>query len=640
MERYEEARLYKRKLEKEKIEAEAKIEADPLLFSDDVFTIEPLEGEVGPHSSAEIKVSFKPRDSQVYRKVAYCAISGREIRLPLRLTGEGLGPCLQFKFAELDMGRVFVGEAYSYEAILINKGAIKAPFELIPPTTAYGSCFTFQPQKGIVPPNGLLPIQIFFSSTTLGEFEEEFNFNVMESPKPVTLTVSGHVTGLSLHFSTSGLDFNDVSFGFPQTLSCRLINSSVVPITFHLRIPEDGQGQPSLTSFDQVKNNAQPSWERGTLAQCYEKPMEFSITPSTGTIPAEGSQEIRVTLCSNDEGQYDCDMVVDVDGFGKELLALRLKARCVVPELRLLTSTLDCGLCSAKVPCQKKLTLVNPSPLPGCYRILPQRDQEAAALWYSSPKPCGIIKGHDSVEIPITAEAQAVGAHSILVDIAVFGKERSPLQMRLMCTGKTPLVYASVNKINFGKIRVLQDTSQTLQLCNQGLIPAAFRLETGDKCWSIEPSEGVVPAKAEIPVVVTAHLDDTRKFEDSMKLFIENSLISITPIEAVGIGTTITIDKPFAPELNLEPQFNLVPCIFRFNVTNKGRRFQRLCWGTEGFSTFRQRHRLPALSVPKGKNAPQRPTTPVFKLRPLNMNLEPGETMELVLEGFSSTVQV
>ncbi|XP_064496714.1 hydrocephalus-inducing protein-like [Pseudopipra pipra] len=178
--------------------------------------------------------------------------------------------------------------------------------------------------------------------------------------------------------------------------------------------------------------------------------------------------------------------------------------KCVVPELRLLSSTLDCGPCSAKVPCQKTLTLVNLSPLPGCYRVLPQRHQEAAALWYSSPKPCGIIQGHEAVEIPITAEVQAVGAHSIPVDIAVFGKETSPLD---------------------------------------------------GKCWSIEPREGVVPAKAEVPVVVTANLGDTGRFEDSMKLFIENSLTSVIPIQAVGTGTTVAIDKPFAPELNLEPQF-------------------------------------------------------------------------------------
>ncbi|XP_027749345.1 hydrocephalus-inducing protein homolog, partial [Empidonax traillii] len=636
-ERREEVRLYYDKLETET----AKIQADPLLFSDDVFTIEPLEGEVGPHSSMEIKVFFKPQQAQVYERVAHCDISGRESRLPLRLKGEGLGPCLQLNIDELNMGKLFVGETYSYEAMLVNKGDIDTPFELVPSTTSYGSCFSFLPQKGIIPPNGFQSLQISFSSTTLGEFYEKFQFNVTASPKPVTFTIRGQVTGLSLNFSTGTLDFNDVSFGFPHTLSCRLINTSVVPITFHLRIPEDGQGQPSLTSFDQMKDNDHPSWEKGTLTQFHEKPKEFTITPSTGTIHARGFQEITVTLCSNDVGQYDCDMVVDVDGFGKEVLALRLKARCVIPDLRLLNSTLDCGKFSLKEPCKQKLTLVNPSPLPGCYRVLPQKHQEEATLWYSCPKPCGIIQGHDVLEIPITVEAQAVGAHSTVVDIAVFGKERHPLQMELMCTGNIPLVYATVTKINFGKIRAIQDASETFQLCNLSIVPAAFRVEIGGKCWRIEPREGVIPANTEIPMVITANLDDTGKFEDSMKLFIENSLTSVIPIEAVGFGTTVTIDKPFAPELKLEPQFNSVPCIFRFNVTNKGRQFQRLYWGTEGFSTFRQRHPLPALSVPRGKNASQRPksATPIFKLRPRCMHLQPGETSELVVEGFSSIVQ-
>ncbi|KAJ7413609.1 hydrocephalus-inducing protein [Pitangus sulphuratus] len=209
MEHYEEVRLYYRKLENET----AKIQADPLLFSDDIFTIEPLEGEVGPHSSAEIKVFFKPHKAQAYGRVAYCAISGRESRLPLRLTGEGLGPCLQLNFEEFNMGKLFVGETYSYEVLLVNKGAIDAPFKLIPSTTAHGSCFTFLPWQGIIPQNGLQPIQISFSSTTLGEFYEEFHFNMTASPKPVTLTIRGCVTGLSLHFSTGALDFNDVSFG-------------------------------------------------------------------------------------------------------------------------------------------------------------------------------------------------------------------------------------------------------------------------------------------------------------------------------------------------------------------------------------------------------------------------------------------
>lgn len=74
-------------------------------------------------------------------------------------------------------------------------------------------------------------------------------------------------------------------------------------------------------------------------------------------------------------------------------------------------------------------------------------------------------------------------------------------------------------------------------------------------CWRIEPSKGVIPPEAEVSVAVIANLDDTEKFKDEVNLFIENSCSYVIPVQAVGIGTTIVIDKPFAPELHLGPHF-------------------------------------------------------------------------------------
>ncbi|NXQ08431.1 HYDIN protein, partial [Vidua macroura] len=54
----------------------AKVQEDPMLFSNDIFFIEPVEGEIGPHCSAEIKVTFKPLEALEYQSVAYCNISG------------------------------------------------------------------------------------------------------------------------------------------------------------------------------------------------------------------------------------------------------------------------------------------------------------------------------------------------------------------------------------------------------------------------------------------------------------------------------------------------------------------------------------------------------------------------------------
>ncbi|NXK09844.1 HYDIN protein, partial [Herpetotheres cachinnans] len=620
----------------------AKVQGDSMLFSDDIFTIEPVEGDVWPNSSVEINVIFGPREARVYQQTVYCDISGRETRLPLRIKGEGMGPQLRFSFDQLDIGKVFVGSVHSYEAILFNKGVIDAPFNLVPPATALGSCFSFLPQEGIISPDGLQVIQISFSSTILGQFTEEFRFSVDGSPEPVTLTIRGCVIGPTFHFNVSSLHFGEVSFGFPHTLSCRLTNTSLVPMTFNLRIPGDGSGEPSVTSFTQMSDNTCPSWRK--RAQRDVKPTEFTIRPCRGTIRSQGILDIQVTLCSNTVGRYELALVVDVDGVGKEVSALLLTASCVVPPLQVLNPVLTFGRCFLKYPYQQMLTLVNDSDLPGCYGVLPQEHKEDAAVWYSSPVPCGIIQPHSSVEIPFTLEVQVTGEQDTVASVVVFGNEGSPLNICLVSTGEGPVVYVHPSKINFGSIQVLQDASQTLHLSNQAVIPASFWAEMAGKCsrWRIEPNKGVIPPETEVSVAIIANLDDTEKFKDEVNLFIENSHTYVIPIQAVGIGTTIVTDKPVAPELNLGPHFSLDPCCYRFKITNKGRRTHQLYWSTEGFPKFRQRDRLPAISKAKGKDSSQspKPACPVFKLQPLRTELMPGKTVEMVLEGSSSTPQV
>ncbi|NXI70129.1 HYDIN protein, partial [Anseranas semipalmata] len=620
----------------------AKVQGDSMLFSDDIFTIEPVEGDIWPNSSAEINVIFKPREARVYQQTVYCDISGRETRLPLRVKGEGEGPRLRFSFDQLDIGKVFVGSAHSYEAILFNKGAIDALFHLVPPATALGSCFTFVPREGIIVPDGLQVIHISFSSTILGQFTEEFRFSVYGSPEPLTLTIGGCVIGPTFHFDVPSLCFGDVPFGFPRTLSCRLSNTSLVPMTFNLHIPGDGSGDPSVTSFVQMSDNTRLSWRR--RAQGHLKPTEFTIMPCRGTIRSQGLLDVQVTLCSNTVRRYELALVVDVDGVGKEVLALLLTARCVVPPLRVLNPVVKFGRCFLKHPYQQALTLVNDSDIPGCYGVLPQEHKEGAAVWYSSPVPCGIIQPHSSVEIPLTLEAQVTGEQYTAACVAVFGREESPLKIHLVSTGEGPVVYVHPSKINFGSIQVLQDASRTLHLSNQAVIPAPFWAEMAGKGsrWRIEPSKGVIPPETEVSVTVIANLDDTEKFKDELNLFIENSNTYVIPVQAVGIGTTIVTDKPFAPALTLGPHFSLDPCCYHFKITNKGRRTHQLYWTTEGFAPFRQRDRLPAVGNTKGKNPSQspQPASPVFKLRPLRMELMPGRTMEMMLEGSSSTPKV
>ncbi|XP_065519898.1 hydrocephalus-inducing protein-like, partial [Lathamus discolor] len=591
------------------------------------------EGNVLPNSSLEINVIFKPEEARVYQETVYCDISGCETRLPLCISGEGVGPQVQLSCDQLSIGEVTVGSSHSYRVFLLNRGVTETPFSVVPPERALGSCFTFGPREGMLLPFDHQAIWISFNASVVGQFTEEFQFNVKGSPEPLTLTV----TGPAFHFNVSSLRFGEVSFGFPRTLCCRLTNTSSVPFNFNLRIPGDGSGAPSVTSFAQVSDSTGPSWRK--RAPGAKKPAEFTIRPCTGTICAKGHLDIQVTLCSNTVKRYKLALVVDVDGVGREVLSLPVRARCVIPPLRVLHPALTFGRCSLKVPYQQMLTLVNDSNLPGCYWALPQENKDTAAVWYSSPEPRGIIQPQSSVEIPFTLEVQVMGKQDTVARVAVFGSKESPLEIHLLSTGEGPVVHVHPSEINFGSIQVLQDASRTLHLSNQSVIPASFsaKMAGADSCWTVGPSQGVIPAKAEVSLAVTANLDDTEQFKDEVVLFIENSRAYVIPVQAVGVGTTIVIDKPFGPELNLAPCFSLDPCCYRFKMTNKGRRTHLLYWTTEGGTTLKQRKRLPRISKSKGKVSS---CGPVLKLQPLRTELMPGQTAEVVLKGSCSTPQV
>ena len=68
------------------------VEKDAIIFEDDVFKIEPPEGDVWPNSTFEVNVVFKPNEAIFHSRTVFCDVSGRQCRLPLKICGDGIGP--------------------------------------------------------------------------------------------------------------------------------------------------------------------------------------------------------------------------------------------------------------------------------------------------------------------------------------------------------------------------------------------------------------------------------------------------------------------------------------------------------------------------------------------------------------------
>ena len=110
-----------------------------------------------------------------------------------------------------------------------------------------------------------------------------------------------------------------LSAGFVNTLETNLYNTSLIPMTFTLRVPGDGSGEniSKMSHYDSTIIDSPVT----------VPPKEFEIIPYSGVLDPKSSTPVKVAFCSNTVRKYDLSLVVDVAGVGPEVLSLPISAR-------------------------------------------------------------------------------------------------------------------------------------------------------------------------------------------------------------------------------------------------------------------------------------------------------------------------
>eukprot|EP00794_Sanderia_malayensis_P018879 gene18879-20779_t len=612
-------------------------EGEKMLYDDDIISLEPSEGDIWPNTHADVSIVFKPDEAKSYARTIYCDVTGRESRLPLRIRGEGIGANIEFSFDELDIGNIFVNSEHGYEVIMKNSGDIDAVFSYIDSETLFGQQFVFAPTEGIVMPGGYQAIQMQFTSPYLGEFVQDFFWMVEGSPQKFKFTIRGTVIGPTFHFDTPTLRFNTISYGFTHVATCRLINTSLIPMTFFLRVPSDGKGPSAASIANRFIEDDRVMVEETRL---HLLPKEFDIFPESGNLDPQSEIEIQVHLTSLREQKYETDLVVDVEGVGKQILSLPILASSVVPAITIETPILDYGRCFIRYPYEQMVVLKNETDLPAKYELLDQVADDRSAIQYSSHYTKGIIQPQALIEIPLQISAHGMGNLLTTALFVVHGCTDVPLPVQLSCIGEGPVVHVSALDIDFGAIPVLEDATQYIRLSNESLIPAECFCEMvrPNSLFNVQPSSGIIPAEHTMTIAVTANVDDCSKFQDKLRIAVTDGQLHTIQLSAHGIGTTIVSDPPMAPTINIGATFSSRQCTRKFKLTNKGRRSQQIFWSTEGFPLVRskkkQERNKDDIKYQRMPPTPE-PPRPIFRLKPDRMSLCPGQSQEVILEGYS-----
>jgi len=250
---------------------------DPMLFVDDIFEMTPISGQVWANSEMEITVSFRPDTAAQYNCLSYLDISGREDRLPLSLSGQGIGPHATLSYDVLDTGDVFINDDQRYSLTIANKGDIPCNWTFLSSLTRFGNKFKFSPKEvtkyriyastapqynfdegfmntlihtHTVLPNELLQgylipgqsqgLTIDFNSDILGEFSEHFRFALQGNEDMLIFHIKGHVVGPTFTLDCKSIEFGTVSYDYLHSHQTCLTNTSKIPMMFNLHIPQDG----------------------------------------------------------------------------------------------------------------------------------------------------------------------------------------------------------------------------------------------------------------------------------------------------------------------------------------------------------------------------------------------------------------
>jgi hydrocephalus-inducing protein len=531
------------------------VEEDELHFADESFRIEPSSGEVWANSEFEFTIMFSPETANDYACLGFLEVVGRETRLPLKMQATGIGPQAAFSYDVLDIGDVFVNSEHIYTLTLENHGDIVADYELRPSETPFGPKFTFTPEAGSLAVGDSHEIEVKFCSEILGEFSEHFHFHLRGTSQPLSSHFKGHVVGPTFHFDVDELNFGVVSYEFLNNKVISLFNTSEIPMTFKLRVPQDGK------FLDK----------------------EFDITPESGTIEPDGRIEISVDFISTHVRKYEMYLTVDVESVGEGLLSIPISGECRLPEVSLELEEINYGACFLRYPYTKEIVLKNESDQRARFEIQPQTEHSTLIGTFATDiGRKGTIEAHGKISIPMTLTCEKLGKINLPMMVRISGSEKPALTCALcaQCVGPNLVLSPTVEEgINWGPTTCLKDTERELKLTNDSLIPAPFRcyFKNPKSVFRVDINSGMLAPQESITLTLTAHLDDTITHKEQLNILVHEGASISFPLVAKGIGTTLFCQEDVA-NIQFGYQFTAAQCERRYLIQNRGRRVQSLQW--------------------------------------------------------------
>ncbi|XP_076283503.1 hydrocephalus-inducing protein homolog [Lasioglossum baleicum] len=518
------------------------------------FMLSPEEGEIWPQSSTEITVLFRALEVGEISNIAYLEVTGRETRIPLSLCGTGKGPYFRLNVLTIDMCNVYLCSAHNFEVVVANKGHIPGTLIYKPKPTDFGGMIEVTPTCLFVKPDKHKSFNVRFSSNRKGDFVERLDFIVKESLEVHSLHIKGCIVVPNLRFDKEILYFDETPLGFSNKQEVYLHNLSLVPVSFSLRMLNDGHQTP-LTQEEFAKAHTKPSFP--------SNPREFFVTPKAGVISANGFCKLKIIYTANIVREGETKMEVDLWDTDSDALALLIKFRGVVAALSIDPREIITDFCFLNHPCTKTFTVVNESDYDGFFYLQSQLVSDYHPTIYSLSTNQGLVKAGQTKTISVTIIATVVGEQAVNIYMLTLGKESPEVACTINYIGQGALVSTEPTVLNLGEVSVLEDTPTNFLVINNSPIPAQFKvsMEKPNLLWNVDPDSGHLEPNTSMKVDVKLRLRDVGKFHDKILLNLEGDSTTCVELRAFGVGCSVVFEPHIFPLYDLG-------FVFRYQVAD------------------------------------------------------------------------
>jgi hydrocephalus-inducing protein len=458
------------------------------------------------------------------------------------------------------------------------------------------------------------------------------------------LSFSGSVIPPTFKFDLEKVKFGLVSYGFKYTQTCVLRNTSLVPMSFYLRVASDDIGPFGLeaNSNDAMVVDEDELLSNKTTARSLQANpsnigfhfKEFSIKPSNGVLQPQSEIKVHIDFVPHFIKNYDTSLIIDIEDVASDLFYLPITARSTVPSITLVTPFIEMGRCFIYHSYEKVIRVSNDTNLKAKYSVevsKPNPNNDSELFNFQSKQAEGIIEANSIKDIIISAEALMLGDIEGDLFIRINGSIEAPLCCHFLCLSQGPVVQIHPKTIDWGLTTVLRDSVRDIVLSNESLIEAKFKavIMKRHSAWRVEPKEGVIQPGTEITVKAICYMIDKIKYDDVINMEIEHAQAQQIRVRAQGGGSSIVSEPAIGNLVDFGTYFSGGGVKRVFTLTNKSSRQQNLSFLPDG----RNLTTLNKKELAKEKMNAEKAT--LFRIEPSRLELYPNETKQITIEGFS-----